>query len=99
MSYKEHIEKVEGKKTAKDILLFSLSTCMWCEKAMELLDELGVAYDHVTVDLLDKEEDQQEIYDLIGKFSDNIGFPVLIVGGGEKAIIGFNETEIRDLAK
>lgn len=99
MSYKEHVEKVEGEKTAKEIMLFSLSTCMWCEKAMELLNELGIAYNHVTVDLLDNEEDQQEIYEEIGKFSDNIGFPVLVVGNGEKAIIGFNEAEIRELAK
>lgn len=99
MSYKEHVEKVEGKKPTKEIMLFSLTTCMWCGKAKELLDELGVAYSHIMVDLLDKEEDQQEIYDLIGKFSDNIGFPVLVVGDGEKAIIGFNEAEIRDLAK
>lgn len=99
MSYKEHIEKVEGKKPVQDIILFSLSTCMWCEKAKELLDELGLEYGHVTVDFLDNEEDQQEVYDLIGKFSDNIGFPVLVIGNGEKAIIGFNEAEIRDLAK
>ena len=98
MSYKEHIKTVKGKKT-KEIMLFSLSTCMWCEKAKELLDELGLEYGHVTVDLLDKEEDQQEVYDMISKFSDNIGFPVLIIGGNEKAIIGFNEAEIRALAK
>ena len=48
---------------------------------------------------MDDEADQQEIYDLIGKFSDNIGFPVLIIGENEKAIIGFNEEEIRALAK
>jgi len=97
MSYKEHIEKIAGKKTKK-IMLFSLSTCLWCEKAKELLDELGLEYGHVVVDLLD-EKDQQEVDKEIEKFSDNIGFPVLVIDDGKRAIIGFNEAEIRDLAK
>lgn len=97
MSYKEHIEKVAGKKT-KEIMLFSLSTCMWCHKTIDLLNELGVEYGHVIVDLLDEEADQQEVYEEIGKFSENVGFPVLIIDN-EKAIIGFNEADIRDLAK
>jgi glutaredoxin len=98
MSYKEYIKKTDGKKPVKDILLFSLSTCMWCHKTIDLLDELGVEYNNVVVDLLDKEDDQNEVYKEIEKFSDSAGFPVLIVGG-EKAIIGFNEADIRDLAK
>ncbi|HTW96450.1 MAG TPA: glutaredoxin family protein [Candidatus Methylomirabilis sp.] len=98
MSYQEHIEKVAGKKT-KDILFFSLSTCMWCEKATELLNELGLAYDHVVVDMLENEADQQQVYDEIGKYTKDIGFPVLLIDGGKKVIFGYNEAEIRELAK
>jgi glutaredoxin len=94
MSYQEHIQKIAGKKT-KDILLFSLSACVWCEKAEELLDKLGLEYGRVVVDLLDEPADQNEVYKEIGKHSGNIGFPVIIVDKGKKAIIGFNEEEIR----
>ena len=46
------IEHIEGKDKGK-ILLYSLSTCIWCRKTKELLERLGVSYDYIFVDLLD----------------------------------------------
>ena len=47
MVKKEH---VEGENKGK-ILLYALSTCGWCRKTRQLLDDLGVAYDYIYVDL------------------------------------------------
>lgn len=98
MPYQEHIQKVPGKKT-QDITLFSLSTCVWCEKAKELLDQLGIEYNHLVVDLMDDDAEQQEVFEMLGKYSDNIGFPIILINNGEKFIMGFNEAEIMALAK
>jgi glutaredoxin len=97
MPYQEHIKKVSGKKT-KDILVFSLSTCVWCDKSRELLDELGLEYGHLIVDLMDDDAEQQEVFNILGKYGDNIGFPMILINDGEKVIMGFNEAEIRALA-
>ena len=36
-----------------NIMLFALSTCVWCKKTKALLKELGIAYDYIDVDLLE----------------------------------------------
>ena len=37
------IEHVKGENKGK-IMLYALSTCVWCKKTRELLDDLGVEY-------------------------------------------------------
>ena len=48
-------QKVAGKKK-NDVLLFALSTCVWCKKTKKLLTDLGVEYSFVDVDLCTGEE-------------------------------------------
>ena len=47
----------EGDHRGK-VLLFTLSTCVWCRKTKRLLEELKVAYDYIDVDLLEENEQQ-----------------------------------------
>jgi glutaredoxin-like protein NrdH len=98
MSYQEHIEVVKGKPAKHKIMLYGLSTCMWCEKAKELLDELGIDYSHLTVDLLDG-ADQDAAFEAVAKFNPNQSFPVIVLDDGKRVIIGYNETELRALAE
>ncbi|MDD4901672.1 MAG: glutaredoxin family protein [Patescibacteria group bacterium] len=97
MSYQEHIEVVEGKQPKSKIMLYGLSTCMWCEKAKELLDELGIAYSHLTVDQLEG-ADQDEAYELVSKYNPDQSFPTIVLDDGKRVIIGFSEDELRALA-
>jgi glutaredoxin-like protein NrdH len=97
MSFQEHIETIKGKEIKNDIMLYGLSTCMWCEKTKELLDELGVNYSHLTVDLLDG-ADQEEAYEEVSKYNPDQSFPTIVINDGEKVIVGFSEEELRELA-
>ena len=49
------LQHVPGKNMG-DLKLFALSTCPWCRKTKQLLDELGVEYNFVDVDLLPANE-------------------------------------------
>lgn len=86
------MEHVKGKEKGK-IILYALSTCIWCKKTKELLKELGVEYYFVDVDLLDKQE-RDEALRVIKKFNPDSGFPTIIIND-EDCIIGFNEPKIR----
>ncbi|HTX87304.1 MAG TPA: glutaredoxin family protein [Candidatus Nanoarchaeia archaeon] len=97
MSYQSHIETVKGKPTKNKIMLYGLSTCMWCEKAKELLDELGISYGHLTVDLLEG-KDQDEAYEVVSKYNPDQSFPVIVIDDGKRVIIGYNEEELKKLA-
>jgi glutaredoxin-like protein NrdH len=84
---------IEGENKG-DVKLFALSTCIWCGKTKKLLNELGVEYDYVDVDLLDT-DDQQEALSEIRKYNPAGGFPTMVIDGSE-CIVGFDERKIRD---
>ena len=84
---------IEGKNMG-DIKLFALSTCIWCGKTKKLLNELGVEYDCIDVDLLEDDE-QQEALKEIRKYNPAGGFPTMVIDSKE-CIVGFDESKIRD---
>jgi glutaredoxin len=83
---------VEGKDKGK-VTLYALSTCIWCKKTKELLSELGVGYDYIYVDLVDK-ADRPKVLDEVMKYNPDRSFPTLVIG--DKGIVGFREKEIRE---
>ena len=85
------VNHVEGVCKAK-ILVYALSTCVWCKKAKQLLGELGVAYDFLDVDSLAGEEKQNVMSDL-RKFNPQCSFPTILIN--DKCIAGFKESEIK----
>ena len=84
---------VEG-RVARQLVLYTLSTCIWCKKTKELLHELNVAYDHIEVDLLEPGEKDKAIEE-IKKFNPRCSFPSLVVDGKD-CIVGFDEKKIRE---
>jgi len=76
------------------VLMYGLSTCVWCKKTKKLLTELGIEFDYVFVDKLEGEEENQAVED-IKRFNPSVSFPTTIING-EKAIVGFKEKEIRE---
>ena len=84
---------VEGKNKGK-VMLYALSTCGWCKKTKELLNDLGVEYDYTYVDLL-KGTEQDETIKEIKKFNPACNFPTMVIDDN-KCIVGYNEEDIRE---
>jgi glutaredoxin-like protein NrdH len=80
-------------KDAGPLMLFALSTCVWCGKTRKLLDELGVAYDYEYVDLL-KGDAKKETMKIVEKWNPACSFPTLVIKDS-RCIVGFKEDEIR----
>ena len=94
MIYDDNIVKIPG-KTRGDIMMFTLSTCIWCRKTKELLKNLGVSYRYVDVDLLEGEAAEKVMEDM-HKYNPQTSFPTIVIDNGKKVILGFQEEEIRD---
>ena len=86
MIKKQH---VEGQDKG-EILIYTLSTCIWCKKTKEYLKDMGVAYDYIEVDSLNEKE-ADAIEKEISRWNPKGSFPTLVLKG-EKCIIGFDET-------
>lgn len=80
-------------KNKGNIILYALSTCGWCKKTKQLLDELGIAYDFIDVDLLEGKE-RETIEAEIKKWNSRVSFPTMVISN-DHCIIGFDEEQIK----
>jgi len=83
----------EGKKKGK-VILYALSTCVWCKKTKQLLMDLGIEFSYVYVDELPLPE-LEKIYNEVKRWNPSGSFPVLVLDD-RKSIVGFRENEIRE---
>ena len=85
------VEHVAGKNIGS-VMLYALSTCSWCRKTRNLLEEMGVEYDYEYVDLL-PEEERKETLKNMERWNSSRSFPTMVING--KVIVGFDEPQIR----
>lgn len=90
------IKHVEGEKAGK-LMLYAISTCPWCRKTKALLNELGVEYSYIDVDLV-PEEEEDKITREVERWNDRLSFPTLVIDD-EEVIVGFQEERIRQVLK
>ncbi len=93
MSFRESIKHVDGDNRG-DITLYALSTCGWCRKTKGMLNDMGVEYAYVDVDLL-KEDDRKEALAQIKIHNPKCSFPTMVINN-HRCIIGFSEQETRE---
>jgi glutaredoxin-like protein NrdH len=88
--------RIDGKNLG-EVVLFTLSTCVWCKKTKALLQEMAVAYRFIDVDLLQGAEREKALEEL-KRFNPLCSFPSLVVNNST-CIVGFDETKIKEALK
>jgi glutaredoxin-like protein NrdH len=86
--------KVTGKNNKHRVLLYALSTCAWCKMTKKFLNDHGVEYEYVDVDLANN-QDHEKIREDIEKRGGEPSFPTIIVD--DKAVItGFRKDKLKE---
>ncbi|OAT81663.1 glutaredoxin family protein [Desulfotomaculum copahuensis] len=78
------------------VKLYALSTCPWCKKVKQLLNEKEIPYECVDVDLLKGAEQEQALVE-VDRLTGKRAFPVTVING--KAIQGYRADEILEAAR
>jgi glutaredoxin-like protein NrdH len=87
--------KVNGARDCPHkIMLFALSTCVWCRKTRRLFEDLGVPYEYIYVDLLSSQDEPQVMKEL-DKYNPGRTYPTTVIDG-DKVIVGFREAQIKE---
>jgi glutaredoxin-like protein NrdH len=73
-----NILKVPGKNTKHKVLVYALSTCVWCKMTKQYLKDNNVEYEYVDVDL-STEQDKQKIRETITAKGGTLSYPTTIV--------------------
>ncbi len=76
-----------------EVMIFSLSTCSHCKATRKFLGECTIKYEFIDVDML-KGDERKAIIEDVKKFNPRCSFPTIVIG--EKVIVGFKETEIKE---
>lgn len=78
----------------KRIVFYGLSTCPYCRRAKEYLDEYKIPYELHYVDLLEGEE-RSRIVDQVRGYNPALSFPTIVIvstGNKEKVYVGFTDS-------
>ena len=89
------IKKVEGKNNKYKVLIYALSTCMWCTYAKRLLRKYDVEHEYIDVDYTSEKEKKEIEKDIISK-GGTLHFPIIIID--DKIVInGFKKDKILEV--
>jgi len=78
---------------AHKVKMFTLSTCSHCKATKKFMQDNGIPFDCVDVDLL-QGADREKILKEVEKYNPQRSFPTIIIG--DNIIIGFRESDIRE---
>jgi len=78
-----------------EIMLYTLSTCVWCRKMKRWLDEKGFAYSYVDVDL-ESVGEKEAVMEEVERWNPLCSFPTVVVGQRE-CFVGFKPEKLEEL--
>ena len=86
--------KVTGEKNQHKVVLYALSTCVWCKMTKQFLKDNNVEFEYVYVDLLE-EDDKEKIRKHIQSKGGNLSYPTTIVD--DKIVVtGFRKDLLKE---
>jgi len=91
-----NMHHVEGENKGH-VVLYALSTCAWCKKTKNLLNDMGVEYYYIDTDLL-KGEEQKKVIKEIEKWNPRCSFPTMVINN-DTCIVGYDESKIKKVLK
>ena len=86
--------KVQGKKNAHKVVVFALSTCVWCRMTKQFLKDHDIEYETIDVDLCEEDEKQKIRKQILDK-GGSLTYPTTIVD--DKVLItGFRKDKLKE---
>jgi len=87
--------KVSGENSKHKVLVYALSTCVWCKMTKQFLKDNNIEYEYIDVDLCD-EEDKVKIRQHIQSKGGNLSYPTIIVDDNV-LITGFRKDKLKEV--
>ncbi len=85
---------VEGAKSEHIVRFYGISTCVWCKKTRQFLEDNNIAFEFVYIDLLDG-EDKEAVRAVVREWNPRESFPTVVIDDAS-CIVGFRPEEIKE---
>ena len=83
---------VQGAHNEHNVLFYGLSTCVWCKRTRQFLEEMDVQFEYFYVDLLQGDERTAAIAE-VRRWNQAGSFPTVIVDDA-RAVVGFRKDDL-----
>jgi glutaredoxin len=81
-----------GTRNDHEIMVYALSTCGFCKRALAFLDSHEFSYKYLYVDLIPIDSKNMIKQELKARFNENVAFPFAVVDD-KKHLVGFIEAD------
>ncbi len=86
--------KVSGKKNQHKVVIYALSTCVWCKMTKQYLKDNEIEFEYLDVDLCEPEEKEHARHQILSK-GGSLNYPTTIVDD-KKVITGFRKDMLKE---
>ncbi|MGB9915173.1 MAG: glutaredoxin family protein [Candidatus Bathyarchaeales archaeon] len=86
--------KVPGKNNAHKVVVYALSTCVWCKMTKQFLRDSNVEFEYIDVDLC-KEDEKAKIREELQNKSGGLSYPTTIIDD-KIVIVGFRKDKLKE---
>ena len=84
---------VSGPRNEHHIVFYGLSTCIWCKKTRQFLEDQGVEFEYVYVDKL-RGQEREEAVEQIRHWNSAVSFPTVVVDN-KQCVVGYKPEVIQ----
>ena len=77
---KSNVKKVDGKFSNHIVQLVTISTCIWCKRMKNMLNDNEIEYEYTDIDLLSPLE-KNALKRFLRNYTDRLAFPMCFVDG------------------
>ena len=78
-----------------EVVLYGLSTCVWCRKTREFLESEGVLFDIVYVDTLEGSEQEAAVAE-VRRWNPAVSFPTVVIDGAQ-SVNGYKPDDLKEV--
>lgn len=85
---------VPGRHDEHHTMFYGLSTCVWCKRTRRFLEDQGIAFDYIYVDLLSGRE-RDEVLTRVRRWNPGTSFPTIVVDDS-RCVVGYRPEKIKE---
>ena len=85
---------IPGHRNEHHTVFYGLSTCIWCRRTRQFLEDQGVEFDFTYVDLL-KGQEREEAVEQVRYWNSAGSFPTVVVDDS-RCVVGYKTGELKE---
>jgi glutaredoxin-like protein NrdH len=85
---------ITGTHNEHHTVFYGLSTCIWCRRTRQFLEDQGVEFDFTYVDLL-KGQEREEAVEQVRRWNSTVSFPTVVVDDS-RCVVGYKPEKLKE---